>query len=147
MGVYMGMCAGYHIQYRFLLCFLTLTFFLTFNVMDTPRCLRRDNSQLYNVPLGRGAIIYLCIYSGFNIITFLQPNSSQTVWSTHYKHQASCITFYDLGTCDMISIVSETFQMTPISPFCLSGNLRPTSLSSNPNKQTNKHQSHQWGPC
>jgi len=53
-------------------------------------------------------------------ITLLQPNSNQTVWSTHYKPHDSCTTFHDLGRHDMISTVSETFQMMPISPFCFS---------------------------
>lgn len=88
-----------------------------------PSFLEEIIPNCYHVPLDRGVIIYLCIYGGCNIITLLEPNSSQTVWSTHYQPQASCDTFHDLGKHDMISTVSETFQMMPISPFCFSGNL------------------------
>lgn len=58
-----------------------------------------------------------------NIITLLQPNSTQRVWYIHYKPQAPCATFLDLGKHDMNSTVSQTFQMMPILPFCFSGAL------------------------
>lgn len=58
-----------------------------------------------------------------------QPNSGQTVWSTHYKPQSFCTTFHALGKCDMIPPVSQTIYTMPTSPVCLSGELLPASSS------------------